>query len=67
MDRRIIRYFSEITDEEKQFLSGDRQIDRTLYMDGSRDVISGDAQRVYKLTADHSCAVNQYFHTLPPS
>ena len=42
MDRRIIRYFSEITDEEKQFLSGDRQIDRTLYMDGSRDVISGD-------------------------
>lgn len=42
MDPRIIQYFSEITKEEKQFLSGDRQIDRTLYMDGSRDVISGD-------------------------
>ena len=42
MDQRIIQYFSGITEEEKQFLSGDRQIDRTLYMDGSRDVISGD-------------------------
>ena len=41
MDPGIIRYFSEITEEEKQFLSGDRKIDRTLYMDGSRDVISG--------------------------
>ena len=41
MDQGIIRYFSEITEEEKQFLSGDRKIDRTLYMDGSRDVISG--------------------------
>lgn len=42
MDHQIIKHFSEITEEEKQFLSGDRQIDRTLYMDGSRDVISGD-------------------------
>ena len=42
MDQRIIEHFSGITEEEKQFLSGDRQIDRTLYMDGSRDVISGD-------------------------
>ena len=42
MDERIIQHFSVITEEEKQFLSGDRQIDRTLYMDGSRDVISGD-------------------------
>jgi AraC-like DNA-binding protein/quercetin dioxygenase-like cupin family protein len=42
MDQRIIQHFSEITEEEKQFLSGEKQIDRTLYMDGSRDVISGD-------------------------
>ena len=42
MDQRIIQHFSVITEEEKQFLSGGRQIDRTLYMDGSRDVISGD-------------------------
>ena len=41
MDQRIIRYFSEITEEERQFLSGSKQIDRTLYMDGSRDVING--------------------------
>ncbi len=42
MDQRIIRYFSEITEEEKQFFSGSKQIDRTIYMDGSRDVITGD-------------------------
>ncbi|MBR6166000.1 MAG: helix-turn-helix domain-containing protein [Clostridia bacterium] len=42
MDQEILQHFSEITEEEKQFLSGGRQIDRTLYMDGSRDVISGD-------------------------
>ncbi len=42
MDRRILQHFSEITEEEKQFLSGSKQIDRTIYMDGSRDVITGD-------------------------
>ena len=42
MDQEIFQYLSEITEEEKQILSGKRQIDRELYMDGSRDVISGD-------------------------
>ncbi len=41
MNQQILQHFLEITEEEKQFLSGDRQINRTLYMDGSRDVISG--------------------------
>ena len=42
MDETILRRLSEITPEEEALLSGQRQIDRDLYMDGSRDVISGD-------------------------
>jgi len=41
MDKRIIEILSVITDEEKQILSGNTHIDRSLYMDGTRDVISG--------------------------
>lgn len=41
MDTRIIEILSVITDEEKQILSGNARIDRSLYMDGTRDVISG--------------------------
>ena len=37
-----MQYFAEITEEEQQFLSGSKQIDRTLYMDSSRDVITGN-------------------------
>ena len=41
MDQRILQHFEEITEEEQQFLSGSKQIDRDLYMDGSHDVITG--------------------------
>lgn len=41
MDERIIEILSVITDEEQQILSGNTRIDRSLYMDGTRDVISG--------------------------
>ena len=41
MDTRIIEILSVITDEEKQILSGDTHIDRSLYMDGTHDVING--------------------------
>ncbi len=42
MDRRIINYFTAITDEEKNILSGQTKIDRNIYMAGDRDIISGD-------------------------
>ncbi len=41
MDQSIIERLSRITEEEQRILSGRTDIDRTLYMDGSRDVISG--------------------------
>ncbi len=38
----LLQKLSALTDEERKILAGERQIDRSLYMDGSRDVISGD-------------------------
>ena len=42
MDQNILNRLSGITEEEKEILKGRRSIDRSLYMDGSRDVISGE-------------------------
>ncbi len=42
MDAGLLQKLSEVSAEERAILSGQRQIDRSLYMDGSRDVISGD-------------------------
>lgn len=42
MNGEILRKLSEISPEEERILRGETQIDRTIYMDGSRDVISGD-------------------------
>lgn len=42
MNEAIITTLSRITDEERAILSGRRSIDRSIYMDGSRDVISGE-------------------------
>lgn len=42
MNAKILEKLSRVTPEEERFLSGVTQIDRNLYMDGSRDVISGD-------------------------
>ena len=42
MNAEILQKLSEITAEEREILNGRRQIDRSLYMDGSRDVISGE-------------------------
>ena len=42
MDQSILNRLSGITEEEKEILKGRRSIDRSLYMDGSRDVISGE-------------------------
>ena len=42
MDQRIIERLSRITAEEREILDGRKSIDRDLYMDGSRDVISGE-------------------------
>ena len=41
MDQKIMEILSPITQEERQILSGRTVIDRSLYMDGSRDVING--------------------------
>ena len=41
MDERILKQLSDITEEEGRFLRGGTAIDRSIYMDGSRDVISG--------------------------
>ena len=38
----ILKRLSEISQEEREILSGRTVIDRSLYMDGSRDVITGD-------------------------
>ncbi len=42
MQKTIIDRLSEITREEKEILDGRKTIDRSIYMDGSRDVISGE-------------------------
>lgn len=42
MDPKIVDRLSVITDEEKAILNGRKSIDRCIYMDGSRDVISGE-------------------------
>lgn len=42
MDPSIIRRLSLVTQEEREILDGRSHIDRSLYMDGSRDVISGE-------------------------
>ena len=42
IDRNILERLSRVTEEERRILSGRDTIDRSLYMDGSRDVISGD-------------------------
>lgn len=38
----ILERLSRVTEEEQKILRGETKIDRSLYMDGSRDVISGD-------------------------
>ncbi len=42
MNASIIRRLSRVTEEEREILDGRSHIDRSLYMDGSRDVISGE-------------------------
>ncbi len=42
MNRALLEKLSVITEEERRILAGETQIDRSLYMDGTRDVISGD-------------------------
>ncbi len=42
MNDAIIERLSRITEEEREILAGRRSIDRSIYMDGSRDVISGE-------------------------
>lgn len=42
MNQSILDRLSRITEEEQSILRGERSIDRSIYMDGSRDVISGD-------------------------
>ena len=42
MDQSILDRLSGITEEEKEILAGRSHIDRSLYMDGSRDMISGE-------------------------
>ena len=42
MQKSITDRLSEITAEENEILGGRKTIDRSIYMDGSRDVISGE-------------------------
>ena len=42
MHESLLKKLSAVTEEEKRILAGERRIDRSLYMDGTRDVISGD-------------------------
>ena len=42
MNADILKRLSVVSEEEKEILNGRRSIDRSLYMDGSRDVISGE-------------------------
>ena len=41
MNSALLRKLSAVTEEEAALLRGEKQIDRTLYMDAGRDVISG--------------------------
>ena len=41
MDSELLRKLSAISEEESAILRGEKQIDRTLYMDTGRDVITG--------------------------
>ena len=41
MNRDLLRKLSAITEEESALLRGEKQIDRTLYMDAGRNVIAG--------------------------
>ena len=42
MNSAILQKLSEVSAEEREILGGRSHIDRSLYMDGSRDVISGE-------------------------
>ena len=42
MNEMLLSKVSVVTEEENKILRGEKEIDRSLYMDGSRDVISGD-------------------------
>ena len=42
MNEKILERLAGLSEEEKEILGGRRKIDRSLYMDGSRDVISGE-------------------------
>ena len=42
MNPMVVDRLSVITDEERAILNGRKSIDRYIYMDGSRDVISGE-------------------------
>ena len=42
MNAELLKKLSVITEEEERILRGEDRIDRSLYMDGSHDVISGD-------------------------
>ena len=42
MNAEILRRLSAVSGEEREILDGRSHIDRSLYMDGSRDVISGE-------------------------
>lgn len=42
MNAALLEKLSVIREEEQRVLRGETQIDRSLYMDGTRDVISGD-------------------------
>ena len=42
MQQSIVDRLSGITEEEHEILRGRKSVDRSLYMDGSRDVISGE-------------------------
>ncbi len=42
MNNELLKRLSVITEEEKKILAGETKIDRSLYMDSTRDVISGD-------------------------
>ena len=41
MNSELLRKLSAVTEEEAALLRGEKQIDRTLYMDAGRDVITG--------------------------
>ena len=42
MNEKILERLAGLSEEEKEILGGRKKIDRSLYMDGSRDVISGE-------------------------